>query len=297
LQILRVDFSSEIGFGHLKRATLFNEQLKMKSEKCVIVCKECEQKYTNIPIIKINSENEFFEVVKRLQPKEVVVDNYDFTYEDEKKFKELFPTIKLICFDDMYKKHYCDEIINHNLGVNINKYEEPQKVKIIKPLVGENFIKAKKRRYKKKGIFISFGGTDAKGIGLKVLKRLKGCNLKVDFYTTSANKNLDKLKKFCFLNRWCRLHIDEDVAVGMAKAKFGIITPSTIAYEAIYMGLDFIAVEVAENQENLVKYLKSKKYKVLKKRDINGRKIKKSICRVSRDKGRKSYRRFKIQHH
>ncbi|ACM92563.1 putative flagellar protein [Nautilia profundicola AmH] len=266
------------------------ENGKWKIDKKVfIVCKECEQKYTDIPIIKINNENEFFDVVRRLKPKEVVVDNYNFTYEDEKKFKELFPNIKLICFDDMYKKHCCDEIINHNLGVNINKYDDPKKVKVIKPLVGENFIKAKKKYYKKEGVFISFGGTDAKGIGLKVLKQLKDCGLKVDFYTTSANKHLEKLKKFCFLNRWCRLHIDEDVAVGMAKAKFGVITPSTIAYEAIYMGLGFIAVQVAENQENLVKYLKSKKYKVLKKRDINGRKIKKSICRVSRNRGKKGY--------
>jgi len=268
LQLLRVDFSSEIGFGHLKRASLFSEKLKMKNEKVIIICKECEQRYTDIPIIKIKNEDGFFEKVKELKPDKVIIDNYNFTYEDEKKFKKLFPYIKLICFDDTYEKHCCDEIINHNLGVNINKYDNPQKVKIIKPLVGENFKKAKKRRYKKKGIFISFGGTDAKGIGLKVLRQLKNCGLRVDFYTTSANKNLDKLKKFCFLNRWCRLHIDEDVAEGMAKSEFGVITPSTVAYEAIYMGLDFIAVEVAENQKEISKYLKQKRIKVLNVRDI-----------------------------
>ncbi|WP_456489396.1 UDP-2,4-diacetamido-2,4,6-trideoxy-beta-L-altropyranose hydrolase [Caminibacter pacificus] len=271
MTLIRVDFSSDIGLGHLKRATLFSEKLKLNNEKIVIICKECEQKQTDFPIIQIKDENEFFEIVKKLHPDKVIVDNYDFTYEEEKKFKNLFPDIKLICFDDTYKKHCCDEIINVNPAAKREKYPKNVKVTILKkPLVGENFKKAKKRHFKRKGIFISFGGTDAKEMSLKVLNILKKHKLKtpIHLYTTSANKNLKKIKKFCFLNRWCHLHIDEDVALAMAKNEFGIITPSTIALEAMYMKLPFISVQIADNQKEIAKYLKQKRIKVLSEREI-----------------------------
>ena len=268
MNLIRVDFSSDIGFGHLKRATLFSEKLKLKNEKIVIICKECEQKQTNFPIIQIKDENEFFEIVKKLKPDKVIVDNYNFTYEDEKKFKTLFPEIKLICFDDTYEKHFCDEIINVNPAAKKEKYKNAKVTILKKPLADSSFEKVKKKHFKKDGIFISFGGTDAKGMSLRVLKILKPHKPKVHLYTTSANKNLDKIKKFCFLNKWCKLHVDKNVALGMAKAKFGIITPSTIALEAMYMNMPFIAVEVAVNQKEISKYLKQKRIKVLSEREI-----------------------------
>jgi len=262
MKLIRVDFDSNIGFGHLKRV----ENLIKEG---IIVCIKCDEKYTNLPVIKIKNEDEFFEVVKKLNPSEVIVDNYNFTYEDEKKLKTLFPKIKLICFDDTYEKHFCDEIININPAAKREKYPKNIKAQILKkPLVSEDFKKAKKRHFNKRGIFVSFGGTDSKGIGLKVLKELKKLKKEVHFFTTSANKNLKNLKKFCFLNRWCHLHINENVALGMAKSKFGIITPSTIALEAIYMNMPFITIEVANNQKEISKHLKQKRIKVLKENEI-----------------------------
>jgi len=266
--VLRIDFNSEIGLGHLKRQETFIKKWRMENGEWRIICKECDKNLTKLPVIKIKDEKEFFEKVKKLNPKEVIVDNYNFTIEYEKKFKELFPNIKLTIFDDEYKEHFCDEIINHNLNARKEKYKNPEIVKIIKPLISEEFKKYKKRRFRKKGIFISFGATDAKGIGLRVLKELKKTKPFVNFYTTSANKNLNKLKRFCRINKWCKLHIDKNIAIGMAKSKFAIITPSTICYEAMYMNLNFIAIKVAGNQEGLAMYLKSKRIKVLNIREI-----------------------------
>jgi len=268
ITILRVDFSGEIGLGHLKRQEAFiSEKCKMKSEKFIIVCKKCDEKLTKLPIIKVKNEKEFFEKVKELKPKEVIVDNYNFTYENEKEFKKLFPDIKLIVFDDTYKKHFADLIINHNLNAKLQKYENPEKVKIIKPLIREAFKKAKRKKYKKEGIFISLGGSDSKNLTLKLLKLLKPLKPKINLYITSANQNIKKIKKFAFLNKWVNLHINEDVAIGMAKSKFAIITPSTIAYEAMFMNLDFLAVKVAQNQNCLANYLK-RKYKILQEKEI-----------------------------
>ena len=266
--LLRVDFSSKIGLGHLKRVEAFiSEKCKVKSEKFIIICKECNKKLTKLPIIKIENEKEFFEKVKELNPKEVIVDNYNFTYENEKEFKKLFPHTKLIVFDDTYEKHFADLIINHNLSAKKEKYENPEKVKIIKPLIREEFKKAKRKKFKREGIFISLGGSDAKGLTLKVLKILKPIKPKVNLYITSSNKNLEKIKKFAFLNRWVNLHINEDIAIGMATSEFGIITPSVISYEAIFMNLEFLAIQTADNQKEVVKYLK-RKYKVINEREI-----------------------------
>ena len=236
-------------------------------ENVLIICKECDEKLTKLPIIRIKNEEEFFKKVKELKPNEVIVDNYNFTLENEKEFKSLFSNIKLIVFDDTYERHFADLIINHNLGTKKEKYEKPEKVKIIKPLIRDEFKKAKRKKFKKDGIFISLGGSDSKGLTLKVLKILKSLKPKINLYITSANKDLEKIKKFAFLNIWVHLHINEDVAIGMAKSKFGIITPSVISYEAIFMNLEFLAIQTADNQKEVAKYLK-RKYKVIDEREI-----------------------------
>jgi UDP-2,4-diacetamido-2,4,6-trideoxy-beta-L-altropyranose hydrolase len=256
MRIFRVDYSSEIGFGHLKRSLVY-----AKNFENVIYISKAKENLTSYKFYHIENEEEFFEIVKKLTPKEVIVDNYNFTIEYQKKFKKLFPNIKLSIFDDTYEDYFCDEIINHNLGVNKYKYKNLNIVKIISPLIDEKFIKLKNRRFKKDGIFVSFGGTDASGIGLKVLKFLK--DKKINFYTTSANKNLKKLKRFANLHKNIKLYIDEDVALGMAKSEFGILTPSVISYEALYLNLPFIAIQTADNQKEVAKYLRKKRIKVI----------------------------------
>jgi UDP-2,4-diacetamido-2,4,6-trideoxy-beta-L-altropyranose hydrolase len=264
--IIRVDFSSDVGLGHLKRIEAFIQRYKIKNP--LIICKGCNEKLTKLPLLKIKNEIEFFEKVKELKPSWVIIDNYNFSYENEKEFKKLFPEIKLSVFDDFYAKHFCDEIINHNLGVKKEKYEKPEIVRVIKPLIRKEFFLAKKKHFKKEGIFLSLGGSDAKGLILKVLKILKIKKPLVNLYVTSANRNLKKIKRFCKINKWVKLHIDEDVSIGMAKSEFGIITPSVISYEAIFMNLPFIAIEVADNQKEISKYLKQKRVKVLSIREI-----------------------------
>jgi len=247
LQLIRVDFGSEIGFGHLKRS----EKLKVKNEKSYIVCIECDEKYTDIPLIKIKNNDEFFEVVKKLEPKEVIVDNYDFTLEDEKKFKELFPEIKLICFDDFEKQHFCDEV------VSLNPCTKHKRIK----------LKLKKRYFKRDGIMVSIGATDPKGVIFKILKYLNG---DIHIYTTSQNPNLNKLKRVVKLKK-AKLHIDEDIKKALFKHKFAILSASTLSIEALESKIPFIAVQVADNQENIAKCLKRKRIKVIKENEIKKR--------------------------
>ena len=227
----------------------------------IYVSKSNEKEFVPYPLKTIQNEEEFFNIVKKIQPKQVIVDNYEFNLEYQKQFKKLFPDIKLSCFDDEYKEYFCDEIINHNLGVNINKYKNPKIVKIISPLIREEFQIAKKKRYKKDGIFISLGGSDSNGLTIKILKLFKNQN--INLYTTSANKNLKKLKRYAKIHKNIKLNINKDIAEGMAKSKWGIITPSVISYEALFMKLPFIAIQTANNQKEIAKYLHKKRIKII----------------------------------
>lgn len=263
MTIFRVDFGSSVGLGHLMRSLVYAKRFN----EVVYISKSNQKEMLPYPLITIQNEEEFFLHVKKLQPKEVVIDNYAFTIEYQKKFKQLFPYIKLSCFDDEYKEYACDEIINHNLGAKKKYYKEPNKVKLITPLIREAFIKTKKRRYRKKEkIVISFGGSDAKGLSLRTLWLLRG--LCVDLFITYHNKDIKKLKRFTFLHKNVTLHIDKEIAPILAQAKIAIVTPSTIAYEAIYLDTNFIAVQVAKNQDMLVRYLKKKRYTVLQEREL-----------------------------
>ena len=257
LKLFYVDFGAEIGLGHLKRSLVYAQNFS----KVIYISHSHQKELLPYQLITIKTRKDFFKKVKELNPSEVIVDNYNFSLDDEKAFKKVFQDIKLSVFDDDYREHFCDEIINHNLGVKSQKYKEIQKVKIIPPLIRDEFIIAKKKRYKKDAILISFGATDTLNMSLKILKSLQ--REKIYLYTTSQNKELKKLQRYVFLHKNIKLFIDKDISLGMAKSYFAFLTPSTIVYEALFMKLPFIAIQVAKNQDNLVQYLKQKRFKVL----------------------------------
>jgi len=240
----------------------------------IYVSKSNEKDLVPYPLKTIQNENEFFEIIQTLNPSKIVIDSYIFKYEDEVKIKKQFPHIKLICIDDLYKNHYCDEIVNPNLCIKpYTDLPTFTKVNFVGPLIQDEFQTSKYQQ--KNGIFISFGATDAKNITLQVLKQLKNINMPINIYTTSINSNIKKLQRFCKLNKNFHLYIDENIAKAMAKSKFGIISASTLVYEAMAVGMDFIAIKVVSNQNGLQKCLKKKRKKVIDIKEI--RKISKII--------------------
>ena len=237
-------------------------------DKVVYISKSNKKEFVPHKLITIQNEDEFFLQINKLKPKQVVADNYDFTLEHEKEFKRRFPTIKLSVFDDDYREHFCDEIINHNISADIKKYKNQKIIKIIPPLIRDEFYKEKAiKREKIYDIFIAIGGTDHLNINIPILKTLPS-SLHVSVVTTSANSNLNKLKKHVAYKENISLHIDsKNIAKLINQSKFAIITPSVIVHEVLFMGLDFLAIKTADNQDDIYIYLEKNGYKVLEKFD------------------------------
>ena len=275
--LFRADSSSTIGTGHIMRDLVLASHYK--DARITFATQELEGNinervleagYT-LEILSSNKIEEFIKLIEELKIDLVIIDHYGIDYKFEKKLKKLNPKLKILSFDDTYEKHHCDILLNHNIYADKKKYKSlvPKKCELRcgseYTLLRDEFIEAKSQ----KTIFLAMGGADTANINLKILKVLKKFeNIKVNVVTTTANKNLEELKKYCKNKKWIELNINSDkIAKLMNQSDFGIITPSVTANEAYFMGLPFIAIKTADNQRYMSEYLKENNYLILKKFD------------------------------
>lgn len=283
--IIRADSSSNIGFGHISRCLVLAKKYKRRGFKVLFACENLEGNRINlieeegfkVYSLKSNNLKEFKTLVNKLNPYRVVIDSYRIDYSYEKKLKKN-TKIKLLCFDDTYEKHYCDELLNHNVCAIKKRYKKlvPKFCKVKcgskYTLLRDEFLdstKVKIKSNKKKlKVLLAIGGTDHSFINIKVLQALKVFqkNIKISVITTSANKNLVKLKKYISKQKNIQLLINSNnIAKQMSKSNIAIITPSVTLNEVMYMKLPFIAIKTASNQKFMYSFLKKNNYIVLDK--------------------------------
>ncbi len=268
--LFRCDSSSSIGLGHVMRDLVFAENYA--DDEVFFACQTLKGNINDkipypVHTLKSNQPEELIKLIESLHVDLLIIDHYSINYETEKNIKEK-TSIKLICFDDDYREHFCDEIINHNISANITKYENQKIVKIIPPLIRYEFKKEKTiKRDKIYDIFIAMGGTDHSNINIKILEALPN-SLHVTIVTTSANANLEKLKKYLTCKENISLHVDsKEIAKLINQSKFAIITPSVMVHEILFMNTPFLAIKTASNQDDIYTYLKKNSYTVLEKFD------------------------------
>jgi len=283
--IIRADSSSTIGTGHIMRDLVLAKKF---NQKVIFATRDLRGNINykikkagyQIAILKDNSYEEFSKLIKKYNPKIVVIDNYEIDYEFEKRLKKEFD-ITLMVLDDTYKKHYCDILLNHNIYADANRYKGlvPKHCELRcgkeYTLIRDEFIESKKTLSKPLTlnsqllVFIAMGGADHSNKNIEILKVLeKFKNIKANVVTTNANKNLDKLKEYVEDKTWINLYIDSNnIANIMKNCNLAIVTPSVILNEVFFMELPFIAIKTASNQEEMVKYLKNNSYLVLEEFD------------------------------
>jgi UDP-2,4-diacetamido-2,4,6-trideoxy-beta-L-altropyranose hydrolase len=215
----------------------------------------------------------------------IVIDHYGIDYTFEKQLSILNSQLSIMVLDDTYEKHHCDILLNHNISADKKKYKGlvPKNCKLKcgskYTLLRDEFIKEKKKQFNiqncpkeiplgaKFKIFLAMGGADTSSLNIPILKVLKKFDtIKVNLVTTTANKNLVELKKYCKNKSWINLHINSSkIAKLMAKSDLAIITPSVTANEVYYLSLAMLAIKTASNQNDMYNYLKKRKFLVLSK--------------------------------
>ncbi len=273
--LIRSDSSFDIGTGHIMRDLVLAKNFKHR--KVIFATQNLQgninekilQNGFELKILKSDKLKNFIKLIKKIKPKLVIIDNYAISHKDEKKIKKQTKTM-LMALDDTYKKHHCDILLNHNIYAKKSAYKNkvPKHCKIKcgkkQTLLRDEFKNQKSNTYEKNGLLVALGGSDSKNLSQKILKKLPS-HLKINLVTSSANQNLKKLKKYVKNHKNITLHINTNqMALLMKKAKYGIITPSVLANEALLMELNFLAIKTAKNQALMYKYLKNKGFECIK---------------------------------
>jgi UDP-2,4-diacetamido-2,4,6-trideoxy-beta-L-altropyranose hydrolase len=279
--LFRADSSSTIGIGHIMRDLVLAKQYPEANITFAtqdlngnINHKIIEAGY-KLEILKSNSLDELDELIKKLYIDMIVIDHYGIDLKDEKRLKESNSTLKIMVLDDTYEKHHCDILLNHNIYGDETKYKElvPQNCELRcgskYTLLRDEFIEEKRKPKTKNErftIFVAMGGADSSNVNPKILNILSSYrhNILVNIVTTSANQNLKELLEYCSGKTWIRLHINSNkVANLLHNSDLAIATPSVTINEVWFMNIPFVAIKVAENQNDMYEFLKNYDYVVM----------------------------------
>lgn len=278
--IFRADSSSSIGTGHIMRDLVLAKQFEDAEIIFAVqdlpgnINEKIREKGYRIELLDSNDIEEVVALAKQYAVDMVVIDHYGIDYDYEKALKEK-TGVKIFVLDDIYEKHYCDILLNHNVSANPDKYKGliPENCEIRcgakYTLLREEFSEAKKKKKEHgknyKNIFIAMGGADHSNINIDLLKVLGGfTDLHAHVVTTKANAHLNELKEYVRDKQNITLHINTDqIAKLMQEADFAIVTPSVTLNEVIYMELPFIAIKTADNQNDMYEYLINNGYQAL----------------------------------
>ena len=283
--LFRVDSSSKIGLGHVMRCLVLAEQYK--KDNIVFATQNLEgnanQKIIDegykLILLNDGSVNQLIQKIDELNVDMVIFDHYGINYNFERAIKE-GSGVKILSFDDIYEKHYCDILLNHNIYADAGKYKSlvpdfceircGEKYTLVRDEFKKKEIKKNQLNKGKLVVFVCLGGADANNISFPVLEILSGFdNVIVNLATTNSNKNIDQLLGFSKQYEDINICIDCNVAELMSNSNFSIITPSVIVHEAIIVKLPFIAILTADNQEMMYQYLCENNYPVFRQDELN----------------------------
>ena len=276
--LIRIDSSSQIGLGHLMRTLLLANAL-MQDFKITYVTQNLKGNQNHLieqngfahKIVKSMDCEEFLAIINELHPALCIIDHYGIDSDYEAKIQTICP---LLVFDDEFKMHHADIVLNHSFIAKKNDYDYLKNTKILAgssyTLLKDDFLSHKNRfipigTLKNKKILITLGGSDPLGLSLPIKKTLlrieKSLHPKgtphVHIVTTSANPKLSTLK---VADK--ELIIDsKNMAKLMQKYDLIITSASTSLLETFALKKPFIAIQCASNQSQTVDLLRKQNLK------------------------------------
>lgn len=267
--IIRTDSSSQIGLGHLKRTLLLAEGLKhhfcitffvqdlLGNQNHLII-----EKGFTIQTLHTSSCMEFQKNLSGFNPVLCIIDHYEIDMACENSIRSICP---LMVFDDEFKTHAADVVLNHSFIALQKDYDHLRNTNILAgsfyTLLHPDFFSTKNKytpikSFKHKKILVTLGGSDVMNLSWTIKKNLlsfeKSCQ--VDIVTTSANPNSSKLK----LLYPSTIINEKRMAFRLGEYDLIITSASTSLIETIALKKPFIAIQCAANQQKTVDILKNK---------------------------------------
>jgi UDP-2,4-diacetamido-2,4,6-trideoxy-beta-L-altropyranose hydrolase len=279
--LFRTDASTMIGIGHVMRDIVLAKQMQERNIR--FACRRLPgDMIHHIPfptdILCSMDNDELVQVIRANCIEMLVIDHYGINHTDEKYIKDQ-TGVKIFVFDDFYKKHQCDYLLNQSLHADPEKYRSlvPADCKLFCGreyiLIEQSFYEIKTLSGEEEYILITLGGGNIS----KELMQLISCIEDItDMPVLLIAPQIDSGE----LGRFRRVkHISfrQNLAKLMHQAKFLITSLGMTFYEGVFLDKSLLAVQTAENQKEIAKFLSQKNLPVISLSDLVSLKCKKTI--------------------
>lgn len=293
--IFRADAGPKIGLGHFTRSLALAGMLNEHFHCIFATIQPTEYQISEIEKIchgriDLSEDNSHFEqFLNHLKGDEIVVlDNYYFTTEYQKKIKA--KGCKLVCIDDMHDKHYVADIVINHVPIKKELFSTNAYTQLLigfdYALLRSEFFREQSKReapLKLKNAILCIGGADFNNLTSKflddlvVIKQIETINIIVgnayQHYQNLMNKVNDYSEKK-MIKLFKDLNADELINI-MVASDFAIIPCSTILLETISQKLPVLTGYYIDNQLEFSNHLKNQYKNILVLGNLNTTRIRK----------------------
>lgn len=268
--LFRADGNQDIGLGHLMRCLALAEMLGPAYRRRLAIVQPVpavvhliEEK--GIETVWLERSEHF---VGAIEPDEVtVLDGYGFDEAYQRTVREQAKT--LVYIDDLVTGHQvADVVINHAGGVTSNDYQaEPYTQFLLGPhyaMLRLPFFVPQTSIPQEGPIFVSLGGADPSNTTVRVLEGLFSCfktlkqEWRVHVVIGPMQQNRPTIEAFQIGFRHLKILSSltaEQMVAELNKCQLSITACSTVAYEVCSVGRPLIAIQTADNQERIARFL------------------------------------------
>jgi UDP-2,4-diacetamido-2,4,6-trideoxy-beta-L-altropyranose hydrolase len=274
--LIRADASSTIGTGHVMRCLVLAEALKENGFEPVFLTKPlegnidhkiAENGFRLVSLVSDDAGAEIEEVCDAIRvtgAAMIVFDHYGIDAGYEKRVKDA-TGIRVMVFDDMYKPHHCDILLNQNMYADAARYDAlvPPGCKrlcgVEYALLRKEFRTITKRDRSKApegrlNLLVTLGGADPGNVTLKVmeaLEKVEGVTFNVTVVVGAVNPHLGAIRAFPS-SSGCVFDIvvnASNMAELMNEADVAISAAGSTTIELLYMQVPMMLIVLADNQD------------------------------------------------
>lgn len=224
-------------------------------------------------VYKLNNETgcTLDHAITKLKPDLLIIDHYEFSIEQEKSIKAIYPDLKLMVFDDTFKEHASDIVLNHGPYVSPSQYLGKVSDKcallcgseytLLRDMFFENY-----HRHRPSSVGILLGGTDSLNLVPTIVGLLKriDANFEITIYSMTLPEYAHKLTKTQSVHFSDNFSVtfsinNANLARSLSRHEFIVCGSGGTVFELLALNIPFINIQVADNQRGVVGFLERNK--------------------------------------